>query len=538
MINMNLTPDIEGIIIPSIHITCDLAPIVGAISTSGVIDGTMHAAGTLGPVIGGISTSGVIRGTMHAVCTTDHILGGFGVSGLVKGSVHATYTTPHIIAKLDIAGTLKGCIHAEDTTKPLIHDIQISGQAAKYGAVGDGECVLPTVSAVGVGGPDTLGSGDYSLPSVVAGGVAYYTTNGVLLPLIEAGGVAKYGNEYTLMPVTVSGHMVASPPPLSIDIALPLLSVSGSLLPPLHVGLALPLLHVTSSTTPILAMRCDQYKLPMLSATGQSSKGSRVTGAEVLPKLQVYSTVIVPKNISVLPKPSVTGTFARPKFCQGSAVLRRLDAYGAATASPAYTLFKPVVRASLQTIFTHTTGEYRLNSVTVVGHAAHYVASGKYQLPKLRVAGTASRTVTLSVKMQLPKVAAHGSFSYGASVVLRKVQVHASVTVGRTLRGAYTVQKLRATGAGVAAKAAPGVVRIYKPKVYGAVIVHRNTLGGCPFKAARATGTIKVGKALSAVYQSPRFKIVGRAGYTGNASTRYVLRKAVVNGAMICHRHT
>jgi hypothetical protein len=503
-----------------------------------VVDGTMHAAVTTGPIIRGLSVSGTITGTMHAVCTTPHILKGFGVSGLVKGSTHATYTTPHIIAKLSVAGTLKGCIHAEDTTKPLVYGIQVSGQAAKYGAVGDGECVLPTVSAVGVGGPDTLGSGDYSLPSVVAGGVAYYTTNGALLPLIEAEGIARYGNEYTLMPVAVSGHMVASPPPLSIGIVLPLLSVSGSLLPPLHVGLTLPLLHVASSTRPITAMRCDAYTIPRLVAAGQSSNGSCATGAGAIPNIRASGTVIVPQNVAVLPKPSITGTFARPKFCQGSVVLRRLDAYGTATASPAYTLFKPIVRASLQTVFTYTTGEYRLNSVTIVGHATHYVASGKYQVPKLRVAGTASRTVTLSAKIQLPKVAAYGSFGYGASAVLRKVQVHASITVGRTLRGACSVPRVRTSGAAVAALALRGLVCTHKLKSYGAMVVHRNTTGVCRVKAVRSTGAIKVGKALSAVYQSPRFKIVGRAGYTGNASTRYVLRKAVVNGAMICHRHT
>jgi hypothetical protein len=263
-----------------------------------------------------------------------------------------------------------------------------------------------------------------------------------------------------------------------------------------------------------------------------------MAGAEALPKLRVSGVAVVPQNIAVLPKPSITGTFARPKFFQGNMVLPRMCASGVPTLNKSYTLLKPVVRASLQTAFTHTTGEYRLNSVTVVGHATHYVASGKCQLPKLRATGTASRTVTLSAKMQLPKVVAHGSFSYGASVILRKVQVHAAITVGRTLRGAYTVQKLRATGTGVAAKSAPGVVRIYKPKAYGAVVIHRHTLGGCPFKAARATGTIKIGKALSAAYQLSKFKVAGRVVSVSSVGTRYALRKTTVNGAMICHQHT
>jgi hypothetical protein len=398
---------------------------------------------------------------------------------------------------LDVSGVLKGSIPAVATT-PSILPIQVSGRITGYGSAGTGE---------------------YVLPRVVAGGVAYSTPNGIAFPLLEVVGKAKYGTSYDFIPMVVSGTMHVFTPPL-------------------HIGITLPLLRVAGNAATSSPMRGNPYKFYSMAATGRAYKMISVTGAAVLPKVRVSGTAISPQNIAVLPRLSITGTLAKPKFYQGNMVLRRLNVSGVAIIDGVYTLFKPVVRAALQTAFTHATGEYPLHAVTATGSATHYVATGAYPLPKLNATGTAAQTVKLSATIQLPEIVVQGSFGWGAAIVLPKVRVNTAITVGRTLGGVYVIPKVQASGIAVAAQSAPGLVCMYKPKVYGVMVASHNTTGACTFKVMRATGTIKVGKALAASYPIPRFKAVGRAVSTHNASTQYTLRKVAIKGSMIWPQHT
>jgi hypothetical protein len=419
------------------------------------------------------------------------------IGGTLVPTNHATCSFIPILSGLDISGVLKGNIQAVATT-PSILPIQISGRITGYGS---------------------SGTGVYVLPRVAAGGVAYSTPNGIAFPLLEVAGKAKYGTSYDFIPMVVSGSM-------------------SVFTPPLHIGITLPLLHVAGNALTSSPMSGNPYKLYSIHANGRAYKMVSVTGVAVLPMVRVSGTAISPPNIAVLPRLSFTGTLAKPKFYQGDMVLRRINISGIAIIDGVYTLFKPVVRAALQTAFTRATGEYRLHAVTVTGSATHYVAAGAYPLPKLNATGTASQTVNLSATIQLPKVEVQGSFGWGAAILLPKVRINTAVTVGRMLGGVCVVPKVLASGVAVAAKSAPGLVHIYKPKVYGVMVARRNTIGVYTFKAMRATGTIKVGKALTASYPLPKFKVVGRAVSIPNVSIRYTLRKVAIKGAMIWPQHT
>jgi hypothetical protein len=441
---------------------------------------------------------------------------------------------------LNIYGDLKGNIPAVGTT-PSIVPIQISGYIPEYGSKGTGEYVLPILAAGGVAMQNAIGIGEYGLPSVVVGGVAYSTPNGIAFPLLEVTGRAKYGTAYEFIPMVVSGSMSVFTPPLHIGITLPILHVVGKAVTRISMSgnpYILPRMAATGTALTSSPMRGNPYKFYSMTATGRAYKTISATGVAVLPMVRVSGTAISPPNIAVLPRLSFTGTLAKPKFYQGDMVLRRLNISGVAIIDSVYTLFKPVVHAALQTAFTRATGEYQLHAVTVTGSATHYVAAGAYTLPKLNATGTASQTVNLSATIQLPKVGVQGSFGWGAAITLPKVRVSTAVTIGRTVGGVYVVPKVRASGIAVAAQSAPGLVHIYKPKVYGVMVARRSTIGVYKFKAMRATGTIKVGKALTASYPLPKFKVVGRAVSIPNVSIRYTLRKVAVKGAMIWPQHT
>jgi hypothetical protein len=421
------------------------------------------------------NVSGTIVACIHVTCSKLHVIGGINVSGVVKGTTHVVGAVPHVLSTVGVSGKL--------------HNLHV------------------------------VGAGRLILPAVAAGGVAYSTPNGITFPLLGIECTARFGDWCELMPLSVSGRIVVGPPPL-------------------RIGITLPLLHATGIAAHPALLNDSLYRLPMVTATCKLVATIGARGAVVLPNVRMSCTVITPKNNAVLPKLSVTAILTRPKSCQGSVALRRINISGGAIISKVYTLLKPVVHASLQTVFTHTTGTYRLNSVTATGHATHFAASGKCQLPKLRTSGRAARTVRLAAVVRLPKASVRGSFGWGASVVLHKAQLHASVTAGRTLRGSCAVPRVRVSGVVVAALALRVSVRMYKPKVYGSITINRRTTGVCKFKAVRTVGAVKVGKTVAAAYPLPIFKLASRAVFISNIGTIYALRKAVVKGAMVCHLHT